>query len=201
MNSCNHAEVSKSFASQCQARINTDAFAIDDFRFYIYQTQNHFSLLNSWLAQDYAHFWGMQHMNAEQRQSELAPASHKLALIAYQDATPAFFIELYEPQFGEIGKHFETHPGDCGMHLLLAPVITPQSGFSRRAITATAKLILSKLGFTRLVVEPDINNQKVHKLNKKIGIQSSHIVRLTHKDAWLGFADLASFEAATTQGD
>ncbi|MDV6315718.1 GNAT family N-acetyltransferase [Idiomarina sp. HP20-50] len=173
---------------------------VNGFDFCAYQESEHFDTLNGWLERDYAAFWGAQSMTSAERRSELAPTTSKFGLMAYRGTEPVLYTELYDPRFDEVGKHYECQNGDCGMHLLLAPASKPQSGFSRRAITAVVSLILQHLGFVRLVVEPDINNQKIHPLNRTVGIYYSQAIQLKNKKAMLGFCTLPSFNAAVTKG-
>ncbi|MBO2632495.1 GNAT family N-acetyltransferase [Shewanella algae] len=173
---------------------------VNDFDFCAYRESEHFDTLSDWLGRDYAAFWGMQSLTPTERRVELAPTADKFGLMAYRDAEPVLYTELYDPRFDEVGQHFDCQHGDCGMHLLLAPPTKPQRGFSRQAITAVVSLILQHLGFARLVVEPDINNQKIHPLNRAVGICYSHAVQLENKQAMLGFCTLPGFSAALATG-
>ncbi|MBC5852817.1 GNAT family N-acetyltransferase [Vibrio metschnikovii] len=173
---------------------------VNDFNFCPYCEDEHFDILNDWLSRDYATFWGMQSLTSDERRAELAPTVDKFGLVAYRGGKAVLYIELYDPQYNEVGKHFDYQHGDCGMHLILAPVEKPENGFSRQAITAVVSLILEHLGFNRLVVEPDINNHKIHRLNRAVGINYSHAIQLENKQAMLGFCTLPEFNAAQAIG-
>ncbi|MGX7653148.1 GNAT family N-acetyltransferase [Shewanella putrefaciens] len=161
--------------------------------------------LQSWLNQDYAKFWGMQGLNLDAIKNLLATTEHKFALIGEWQAKALFMVELYDPAHDEVGQHYRAAPGDCGMHLIIAPPDgKPVSGLSFKVMDAIAKLVLEKLAFTRLVVEPDQLNMKIHHLNSRVGIRYEKAIQLSTKAAFLGFctaADrlLASSSASSTR--
>ena len=101
-------------------------------------------------------------------------------------------VELYDPVHDEIGQHYRVAPGDCGVHLISAPADgKPVSGLSLKVMDAIAQLVLEKLAFNRLVVEPDQLNSKIHRLNSLIGIRYEKAIQLSTKTAFLGFCTAA----------
>lgn len=157
------------------------------------------AMLQSWLNQDYAKFWGMQGMSLDALAQAMAPSEHKVALIGEWQAKPLFMVELYDPAHDEIGQHYQVKPLDCGMHLILAPIEgKPIHGLSRKVMEAIAQLVLETLAFTRLVVEPDQQNHKIHRLNCQIGIRYQKAIQLSTKAAFLGFCSAQS-RLTTTQ--
>lgn len=105
---------------------------------------------------------------------------------------PLFMVELYSPKYEEVGQHYSVEQGDCGMHLIIAPPIgAPIKGLSTRIMDAIAQLVLEKFAFNRLVVEPDKHNDKIHRLNRQIGITYAKTIHLSNKQAYLGFCTQA----------
>lgn len=171
---------------------------INEFVFKPLNLEQDIPMLQSWLNQDYAKFWGMQGMTQATITAAMAPSEHKLALIGEWQAKPLFMVELYDPAHDEIGLHYQVKPLDCGMHLILAPIEgKPVHGLSRKVMAAIAQLILETLAFTRLVVEPDQQNHKIHRLNCQIGIRYQKAIQLSTKAAFLGFCSAQSRQTAT----
>lgn len=166
---------------------------ISEFEFRNYNEDTDFSVINQWLSQSYSSYWGMNELTEDQRNLELKNTAHKFGLVGLKRGKILFYTELYHPAKDEIGEHYPVQEGDCGMHLIIAPVDIPEHRLSQNVITAISSLILEHLPFTRLVVEPDIQNEKVHRLNHSIGIEYSQIVPLNSKTAKLGFATKSQF--------
>ncbi|AAN56043.1 acetyltransferase [Shewanella oneidensis MR-1] len=171
---------------------------INEFVFKPLNLEQDIPMLQSWLNQNYAKFWGMQGMTQATITAAMAPSEHKLALIGEWQAKPLFMVELYDPAHDEIGQHYQVKPLDCGMHLILAPIEgKPVHGLSRKVMAAIAQLILETLAFTRLVVEPDQQNHKIHRLNCQIGIRYQKAIQLSTKAAFLGFCSAQNRQTAT----
>ncbi|ODR87687.1 GNAT family N-acetyltransferase [Shewanella xiamenensis] len=171
---------------------------IDEFVFKPLNLPQHLAMLQSWFNQDYARFWGMQGMSLDALAQALAPSEHKLALIGEWQAKPLFMVELYDPAQDEVGEHYVVERLDCGMHLILAPIEgKPIHGLSRKVMEAITQLVLETLAFTRLVVEPDQQNHKIHRLNCQIGIRYQKAIQLSTKAAFLGFCSAQSRQTAT----
>lgn len=169
---------------------------VDGFSLRRYQRPLHFPTLNAWLCKPYARFWGMTELTDEERAEALADLPGKFGMLGFLGNQPAFYIELYDPRDDEVGQHYSPQPGDCGMHILLAPAERPVHGFSHRAMAATMEFILGHLKFSRVVVEPDAGNDKIHRLNHSVGIHYAGEIQLSHKRACLGFAGAEDFGKA-----
>ncbi len=167
---------------------------IDDFVFKLYQKKDHFIEVNRWLKLPYAQYWRMQNSTDDFRQESLEANDHQFGLIGYRENKIICYTELYDPRFNEVGSYYDVEDGDCGMHLIIAPVEIPQSGFSLNIISTITTLILKYFNFKRMVVEPDENNKKIHNLNHKIGIYYSKKIQLSYKTALLGFCKLQDFK-------
>lgn len=162
--------------------------SINDFQFRALDLKQDIPTLQSWFNQDYAKFWGMQGLSLAAIKNLMATTDHKFALMGEWQDKPLFMVELYDPAHDEVGQHYDAAPGDCGMHLIIAPPTgNPISGLSFKVMDAIAQLILEKLAFNRLVVEPDQLNSKIHRLNSLIGIRYEKAIQLSTKTAFLGF--------------
>lgn len=48
---------------------------------------------------------------------------------------------------------------------------------------------------SRIVVEPDVRNEKIHILNKRAGFEYQQIIDLPNKTAYLGFCTREQYES------
>lgn len=179
------------FSNHCLTQLSAIS-SINGFQFRALDLTQDIPTLQSWFNQDYAKFWGMQGLNLDAIKNLLATTEHKFALIGEWQAKALFMVELYDPVHDEVGQHYRVAPGDCGMHLIIAPPDgKPVSGLSLKVMDAIAQLVLEKLAFNRLVVEPDQLNSKIHRLNSLIGIRYEKAIQLSTKAAFLGFCTAA----------
>ena len=170
---------------------------LGDIDFLPFNLKQDLSPLCDWVKQDYAHFWGMGHQSDSEIQNfyqQLANASDQGAVVGWINGNQAFVIEVYNPAKHDIRHQYEHKVGDMGMHLLLAPAEVPQSGFSRAVIASVAEYLFNALNAQRIVVEPDIHNHKIHKLNLAVGFHHLKPITLGDKRALLGLLDKQRFE-------
>ncbi|MDT3337242.1 GNAT family N-acetyltransferase [Shewanella sp. SP1S1-7] len=166
--------------------------SINGFQFRALDLKQDTPTLQSWFNQEYAQFWGMQGLSLTAIENLMVTTQHKFALIGEWQGKALFMAELYDPAHDEIGHHYPVAKGDCGMHLIIAPPDgRPISGLSFKVMDAIAQLVLEKLAFSRLVVEPDQLNGKIHRLNSRVGIRYEKAIQLSTKAAYLGFCTAA----------
>lgn len=171
--------------------------SINGFQFRALDLKQDTPTLQSWFNQEYAQFWGMQGLSLAAIENLMATTQHKFALIGEWQGKALFMVELYDPAHDEVGHHYPVAPGDCGMHLIIAPPDgCPISGLSFKVMDAIAQLVLEKLAFSRLVVEPDQLNGKIHRLNSRVGIRYEKAIQLSTKAAYLGFCTAADRQLA-----
>ncbi|MGR3969103.1 GNAT family N-acetyltransferase [Shewanella sp. 1180_01] len=172
--------------------------SINGFQFRALDLKQDTPTLQSWFNQEYAQFWGMQGLSLAAIENLMTATQHKFALIGEWQGKALFMVELYDPAHDEIGHHYPVAKGDCGMHLIIAPPDgCPISGLSFKVMDAIAQLVLEKLAFSRLVVEPDQLNGKIHRLNSRVGIRYEKAIQLSTKAAYLGFCTAADRQLAS----
>ncbi|NYG55574.1 GNAT family N-acetyltransferase [Nocardioides perillae] len=158
------------------------------------------ALLHRWVTSPHARFWEMTGATPDDVGREYAavlatPGSH--ARLGLLDGEPAFLLETYDPSSHPLAKSFEVRPGDRGMHLLCAPPERHVPGFTRAAITEVLAHCFTDPTVRRVVVEPDVRNVAVHRLNAAVGFEVVGEVALPTKTALLSTCTRAAFEAAT----
>lgn len=152
------------------------------------------ALLHQWVTQPHAQFWGMQGFSLKQLQQEYQSLLARSDIyIGYANNTACFLVELYEPQLDEIGNHYPVKRGDIGMHILIAQSNNKVHGFTWSVFQLVMNFIFANDKNQRVIVEPDIRNNKIHSLNTKAGFRYQSAVRLTHKTAHLAFCTRDDF--------
>ncbi len=160
------------------------------------------SLIHSWVTRDYARFWGMQDDSLEKVASfyqQLTAENPHAALIGCCNDQPVFLMEFYRASDDQIGKFYPAEPDDYGMHILIAPANNPVKQFSWQVFTVVMDYMFSQPEVKRVVVEPDVRNNKIHPLNKRAGFRYQHTIDMGHKTAWLAFCQREDYQQALTQ--
>lgn len=157
------------------------------------------TLIHQWLSHDHARFWGMQDMSPEQLNEfyrTLRSSGEGDAFVGLHNGQPGFLMETYRPELSPLADHYPVQPGDLGMHILIAPTQRPVHGFTRGVFTTIMGFLFEALDARRIVVEPDISNDRIHDLNRFAGFQYDRVISLPDKQAHLAFCDYAQFQRA-----
>jgi len=160
------------------------------------------ALIHRWVTLEYARFWGMQNDTLEQVAAfyqRLTATNPHAALIGCCNGEPVFLMECYRARDDEIGRYYAAAPDDYGMHILIAPASQPIRQFSWQVFTAAMDYLFSQPQVGRVVVEPDVRNEKIHRLNKRAGFRYQHTLDLGHKTAWLAFCQREDYQQALEQ--
>jgi siderophore synthetase component/RimJ/RimL family protein N-acetyltransferase len=160
------------------------------------------ALIHSWVTRDYARFWGMQNDSLEKVAAfyqRLTANNPRAALIGCCDDQPVFLMEFYRASEDEVGKHYAAKADDYGMHILIAPANKPVKQFSWQVFTVVMDYMFSQPEVNRVVVEPDVRNNKIHPLNKRAGFRYQHTIDMGHKTAWLAFCQREDYQRALLQ--
>ena len=155
-------------------------------------------LIHDWVTQDRARFWGMtDHTRADVGEVyaylDTLPTHH--AFLAREGGRPVAIFQTYEPAADPLGDFYDVRAGDLGVHLFVAPTDAPVSGFSGRLVARLVAAVFADPSVQRLVVEPDIENDKSVALLGRAGFAWDSVIELPHKKARLGFLDRTAYEA------
>lgn len=151
------------------------------------------ALVHAWVTAPRARFWQMEHATLDEVRAEYAsivadPARE--AWIGLHDGVPAFLVEAYDPADDPVGAHLDPLPGDRGMHLLVAPPAgDPLPGFTTAVMRHVVAHLLRDPAVRRLVVEPDVRNEAIQRLNARVGFRPLRVVDLGTKQALLSVVD------------
>ncbi|MEX5303796.1 GNAT family N-acetyltransferase [Kocuria sabuli] len=160
-------------------------------------------LLHAWLTHPRSRFWGMLGADpgAVRRAFEAVAAHPRCeALLARLDGVPLGVVETYDPAEVLLAGRYAHRTGDVGIHLLLAPARTPVPGTSAALMAATLRRLFERTGTRRVVVEPDVRNEAVHRLNARAGFTVHGPLALPGKTALLSTCTREQFEASELAG-
>ena len=157
------------------------------------------ALLHAWVTHPRSVFWGMQDATREQVHDEyarIADDPHHHALLGCADGQPTFLMERYDPAHSPLAGLPELRPGDVGMHVLVAPTDRPVHGFTAAVLRRVMEECFADPSVRRVVVEPDVRNERIAALNAAVGFVVSRAVDLPDKTAALSFCSRADFSSA-----
>lgn len=147
------------------------------------------ALVHAWVTAPRARFWQMEHATLDEVLAEyrsIAADPRREAWIGLHDGAPAFLVEAYDPADDPVGAHLDPLPGDRGMHLLVAPPAgDPLPGFTTAVMRHVVAHLLRDPAVRRLVVEPDVRNTRIQRLNELVGFRPLRVVDLGAKHALL----------------
>jgi RimJ/RimL family protein N-acetyltransferase len=156
-------------------------------------------VIYDWVKMEYAKYWGMNHKTIEEVRTEyegIIASPHANAYMGMFNDKDAFLCECYNPEEDAVGKHYEVLPGDAGMHVLVGPPEKHIHQFTWYVFMTIMDFMFSDSQVNRVVVEPDINNEKIHDLNKRAGFEYHKTITLPHKTAGLAFCTRAQYHTA-----
>ena len=159
----------------------------------------HLGLLHRWVTHPRAVFWEMRDASVHDVAREYArirESPHHHAWHGRVEGEPAFLAETYDPAHSELAGLPEVRGGDLGMHLLVAPPEVPVPGFTRRVFRAVMEHCLLDPGVRRVVVEPDVRNERIAALNAEAGFVVARHVRLATKVAALSVCTREGFRSS-----
>lgn len=123
------------------------------------------AVLHAWVDDERASFWGMNGLTADQVAEvydHLAGLATHHAYLLVKDGRPAALLQTYDPAADRVGECYDVRPGDIGVHLLLAPAGADgaRPGWTAALARAVLSYLLDGLGMRRIVVDPDVRNDK-----------------------------------------
>ncbi|MFJ5996742.1 GNAT family N-acetyltransferase [Streptomyces sp. NPDC092370] len=122
-------------------------------------------VIHHWVSEERAVFWGMTELTEQQVAgiyAHMATLDTHHAHLVVRDGEPVALLQTYEPEADRVSECYAVRPGDIGVHLLLAPAGPGggQSGWTARLVSVVAAYVLLGLDRRRIVVDPDVRNEK-----------------------------------------
>ncbi len=143
--------------------------------------------VHRWVSEERAAFWGMTGLTVRQvaetyAHMETLDTHH--AYLVVKDHTPVAVLQTYEPEADRVSACYPVRPGDIGVHLLLAPP-GPQGsrpGWTAALLDALLSYVLLTLDRRRVVVDPDVRNDKAVARFLRQGFERGPVVVLPEID-------------------
>ncbi len=160
---------------------------------------NDVEIIHQWVTKPYAEYWGMTNKSLDEVRSEytkLISASHYEVFIGVYKNEPVFLMEKYKASEDRISKYYSPRDTDYGMHILIAPPKNRIHGFTWNVFSTVLEYFFEQPNIDRVVVEPDVRNEKIHRLNKKAGFRYQKEIELPEKKAALAFCELQDYQEA-----
>ncbi|TSE10388.1 MULTISPECIES: GNAT family N-acetyltransferase [Aquimarina] len=161
--------------------------------------ENDIETVHDWVTRPYASYWGMQEYPLEEVRigyQEIIESDYHDAFIGILDNQPIFLMERYQVSEDPISTYYDVKKGDIGMHILVSPPQKKIPNFTWHIFSTILDYLFSDIQTERIVVEPDVRNEKIHVLNKRAGFQYHKEIQLPHKKAALAFCKRSAYKKA-----
>jgi hypothetical protein len=144
-------------------------------------------VLHTWVSAERAVFWGMNGLGrdrVEEIYGHMDTLDTHHAFLVVKDGAPAALLQTYEPEADRVGECYEVREGDIGAHLLIAPPGPDgaRPGWSSALLAAVVSYLLTGLDRRRVVVDPDVRNEKAIARFLREGFEAGPVVVLPEID-------------------
>ncbi|WP_419867869.1 GNAT family N-acetyltransferase [Chryseobacterium sp. CT-SW4] len=160
--------------------------------------KNHIPFIHEWVNQEYAKYWQMQGTSVEEvkevYEGLLGTEDYEVYMGYFEDQ-PSFLLECYHPKH-VLSRYYDVEDSDYGMHILVAPPTKKINSFTWNVFRTAMEFLFSDESIQRIVVEPDIRNDKIHRLNRKAGFVRHKKIQLLEKKAYLELCTREQFKQA-----
>ncbi|WP_298545095.1 GNAT family N-acetyltransferase [uncultured Aquimarina sp.] len=153
----------------------------------------------AWVTNPYAKYWGMLEKSLDEVYSEytaLVSREDYDVFIGVYNGEPVFLMEKYKASTDRIADYYSAKDADYGMHILVAPSEIKITGFTWNVFSTVLEYFFELPYVKRIVVEPDVRNEKIHILNKKAGFIYQKEINLPEKKAALAFCEEIDYRKA-----
>ncbi|EJM98647.1 GNAT family N-acetyltransferase [Herbaspirillum sp. YR522] len=154
------------------------------------------ALLQRWFSSERGRFWAMPDKSCRgvrMHYTRMQRSPDARAFLGHADGRAAFVIECYDPACHDLAAHYRVEPGDLGLHLFVAAPVTRVPNFTRDVFRFVLGFMFGRLAARRVVVEPDVDNLRIHALNRSMGFRDAGCIALPDKIAILAFCTRADF--------
>lgn len=168
----------------------TDSPALGRLEFTVLDPVAELDLLHDWVTRPASHFWGLSELPREELRDlylfvDGLPSHH--AFLVRRDGLPIVLLQTYEPENDPLGEVYDALPGDAGLHFLLGDRGAPVAGFTSLVADAMAEFLFAGPDVDRLVIEPDVRNERAVARAVKSGFELGPHVDLPTKTGQLAF--------------
>uniref|UniRef100_UPI003F778772 NcdE n=1 Tax=Nocardia carnea NBRC 14403 TaxID=1206726 RepID=UPI003F778772 len=164
--------------------------------------------VHRWLGHPKSHYWDMLNSSLADvekliRDAGADPDPRFGMRIGYFEGERQFLFELYNPLTSDLarpGTGYVYETGDIGMHLLVSSSERRLPGFTGAVMLHIMRTAFFEAGARRVVVEPDVRNADVQRLNAAVGFRVAGDFPVPGKTARLSYCTREDFARATDNG-
>ncbi|MFE6525626.1 GNAT family N-acetyltransferase [Streptomyces sp. NPDC057794] len=144
-------------------------------------------VIHRWVSEERAAFWGMTGLTecqVAEIYAHMATLTTHHAFLVVREGEPVALLQTYEPEADRVGECYDVRPGDIGVHLLLAPAGPGggRPGWTAGLVAVVAAYVLLGLDRRRVVVDPDVRNEKAVARFLRQGFTAGPVVVLPEVD-------------------
>lgn len=159
-------------------------------------------MIYDWVNQPYSkRFWGLNKsrdlINETYETMLKNPLAH--SFIGLFNDIPVCQVDIYAVAIDELQHHVESHPDDCGLHLLMAPPKQLQKNMSLHTLRCFLDFYFSFPMAQHLYAEPDRDNILANRLAVKAGFRCLRMINLSYKLANLWCINRKDFLSKTNR--
>lgn len=155
-------------------------------------------VIHRWVTAPSARFWGLGDLTRAELGELYAFVdglrSHHAFLIR-RDGLPIVLLQTYEPENDPLGEVYPAQAGDVGIHFLLGDRGAPVPRFTTRVCDVITAFLFSPPGADRIVIEPDVDNERAVARARMFGFTLGPRVELPGKSGQLAFLTREDWEA------
>jgi RimJ/RimL family protein N-acetyltransferase len=145
------------------------------------------AVVHGWVGEERASFWGMNGLTRDQVAdvyAHLDTLDTHHAFLVTRDDEPVALLQTYEPAADRVSECYDVRPGDIGVHLLLAPpgARGARHGWTSALLATVTSYVFVDLGCERVVVDPDVRNEKAVARFLRQGFTAGPVVMLPEVD-------------------
>jgi acetyl CoA:N6-hydroxylysine acetyl transferase len=144
--------------------------------------------IHPWLSLPYARsFWDVNlslvELQGLYRRIQSDHEAH--SYLGLVDRDPVCQLDVYRVSGTEIGLHYDSGPGDIGIHLLMCPDRTRIADLTVETIRACLEFLFSLEFVSRVIAEPDCRHRAAQLVVRRAGFVFCKTVQLSEKRASL----------------
>lgn len=174
-----------------------DSAALGRIEVFVLDPVGDLDLLHEWVTRPSSRFWGLAELSRDDLRDlylfvDGLPSHH--AFLIRRDGLPIVLLQTYEPENDPLGEAYEVQAGDAGVHFFLGDRGAPVPRFSWYVTDLIADFLFSRAEVDRIVIEPDVGNERAIARAVKSGFELGPLVQLPDKTGQLAFLSRERWE-------
>ncbi|WP_341976331.1 GNAT family N-acetyltransferase [Microbacterium sp. LWO13-1.2] len=175
----------------------TDSPVLGSITFTVLDPVADLDVIHEWVTRPDSRFWGLAELSREDLRDlylfvDGLPSHH--AFLVRRDGVPIVLLQTYEPEHDPLGEVYDVQPGDAGIHFLLGGRGERVPGYTARVGGVIAEFLFARPEVDRIVVEPDIRNERAIDRIRRSGFTFGPEVELPDKTGQLAFLTREQWE-------